>query len=194
MSSQSDKPLSTSNRPSLPALEVSCAPAAERQPSFMQRICSSICSVKACLSRDACCSRSCWHICIVQAELSPNASSFGVTCGLTGATRKVLSWMLRAGGTHLLHARSRWGHHAFHFAAANRHGGASLLNDLMSLLPTLQLENVLIQVNQQTRVTHVMLSPAHVKGWLLLAVHVLCLCLAVLQFCCLIVTCMCFAN
>lgn len=58
--------------------------------------------------------------------------------------------MLEAGGADLLHTRSRWGHQAFHFAAANCHGGASLLNDLINLVSSAQIENVVIKVSQPT--------------------------------------------
>lgn len=58
--------------------------------------------------------------------------------------------MLEAGGADLLHTRSRWGHQAFHFAAANCQGGASLLNDLINLVSTAQLEKVVIKVSQPT--------------------------------------------
>ena len=61
-----------------------------------------------------------------------------LSCGLTGTTRRVLHWMLEAGGRNLLNARSRWGHHAIHFAAANCHGGASLLQELLNYFDLLK--------------------------------------------------------
>lgn len=61
-----------------------------------------------------------------------------LACGVTGATRNVLHWMLEAGGRNLLNARSRWGHHALHFAAANCNGGPSLLQELINYLDLLK--------------------------------------------------------
>ena len=46
--------------------------------------------------------------------------------------------MLEAGQTDLLHARSRWGYHAVHFAAANCNGGASLISHLLEFHMGLQ--------------------------------------------------------
>jgi len=50
---------------------------------------------------------------------------------LVGLAKKILGHVLDAGGVELMHARTRWGHHAMHFAAGNFTNGCKVLKHLL---------------------------------------------------------------
>ena len=60
---------------------------------------------------------------------------------------EVLQGLVEAGGAKLLHARTRWGLHALHFAAGNLTSGPDLLPHLLQLynLPAHQVILITVQ-------------------------------------------------